>query len=311
MNIYARVIVEEAERRGIAVHWIDEERQLFRLEHGGISVLCHESLTDRTSAVTYEICSDKHLTQEFLRRGGLPVPRQVLYRDRKGALRCLDEWGRLVVKPLVGEQGRGITVDISDAKTLEEAVRAAREWDDQVLLEEYVEGRDLRIIVIDHRYVAAIERIPATVVGDGEGTVAELVARRNQELDEETGGESRIPEDAETRRCVGLAGYRWESVLPQGEELPVRKTANYHTGGRIVDVTEEVSGAIRKTAEEASRILNIPVVGFDLLTPDFGGDRGYVFIEANERPGLANHEPQPVPERFLDFLFPETVGKGP
>ena len=87
--------------------------------------------------------------------------------------------------------------------------------------------------------------------------------------------------------------------------MPLRKTANFHTGGTIRDVTDQVPPRLRRIAEEASRILDIPVVGFDFIVPDYTGER-YVIIEANERPGLANHEPQPTAERFIDFLFPET-----
>ena len=95
-------------------------------------------------------------------------------------------------------------------------------------------------------------------------------------------------------------------MLPAGQKLRVRETANLHTGGTLHDVTDELSPALRDVAERAARALGIPVVGLDLIVPDPAGDE-YVFIEANERPGLANHEPQPTAERFIDFLFPQTV----
>ncbi|KJS42844.1 MAG: GNAT family acetyltransferase, partial [Rhodospirillaceae bacterium BRH_c57] len=120
-----------------------------------------------------------------------------------------------------------------------------------------------------------------------------------------TGGESRIPLDAETERCALDAGFALDDVPPEGAEVTVRKTANLHTGGTIHDVTDQIHPALVRAAVRAAHALDIPVVGLDLLVPDIGGP-DHVIIEANERPGLANHEPQPTAERFIDLLFPQT-----
>ncbi len=312
MNIYAQILIDEAERRGIRVTVIDEEAGMFVLEHGGKQIRCRESLTDRTSAVAMTICENKALTRRLLKRGGFSVPEQVvLSREakpeevRSAAETQLKKWRSAVVKPLRGEQGTGITVDVSTPDEVERAFRFAAQSGDEVVLEQYVKGRDLRIIAIDHSFVAAIERSPARVTGDGRHTVRQLAEEANRKLQEQTGGEARIPLDGETRRVVRQSGFDLDAIPPAGKTVPLRKTANFHTGGTIRDVTDQVSPRLRKIAEEASRILDIPVVGFDFIVPDFNGER-YAIIEANERPGLANHEPQPTAERFIDFLFPET-----
>jgi D-alanine-D-alanine ligase-like ATP-grasp enzyme len=108
-----------------------------------------------------------------------------------------------------------------------------------------------------------------------------------------------------TAETVAAAGLTMDSVLPAGVELQVRRTANLHTGGTIHDVTASLHPALVTAAVRASRALDIPVTGLDFLVPDVSGP-DYVFIEANERPGLANHQPQPTAERFVDLLFPET-----
>jgi len=166
-------------------------------------------------------------------------------------------------------------------------------------------GRRPAHIVIDHEVVAAATRRPAEITGDGSSTVKQLIERQSRRRQLATSGESRIPMDAETDACLAAAGYAMDSVLPAGERLAVRKTANLHTGGTIHDVTEQLHPALREAAMAASRALEIPVVGFDFMvrSPD-GAD--YTIIEANERPGLANHEPQPTAERFVDLLFPQT-----
>ena len=101
------------------------------------------------------------------------------------------------------------------------------------------------------------------------------------------------------------AGHTLDTVLPADEVLVVRRTANLHTGGTIHDVTDRLHPTLREVAERASKLLDIPVVGLDLMVPAVDGE-DYVVIEANERPGLANHEPQPTAERFVDLLFPQT-----
>jgi len=306
LNPYARIIVKEARRRGIGVEVEDAEGGLFRLLHAGRRIDCRESLSALTSAVALARCDDKALTRRLLVRHGLRVPAQAEAGDAEDDAAFLARHGRVVVKPARGEQGRGITVDVREPATLRKAVETAASFCERVLLEQFCEGQDLRIVVIGHKTVAAAVRRPAEVSGDGRRTVAELIERHSRRRAAATGGESRIPLDAETERCVAMAGYALDDVPPAGEAVQVRRTANLHTGGTIHDVTGILHPALAEAAEQASRVLDIPVVGFDFLVPDPAAP-GYVVIEANERPGLANHEPQPTAERFVDLLFPETA----
>jgi D-alanine-D-alanine ligase-like ATP-grasp enzyme len=170
---------------------------------------------------------------------------------------------------------------------------AAERICETVILEQFCPGDDLRVIVIDFEVVAAAIRRPAHVVGNGQNTVNELIQIQSRRRRAATGGESSIPMDDETERCVLQAGYKMEDIPPEGETLIVRKTANLHTGGTIHDCTTELSPALAEAARKAARELDIPVTGLDFLVPDVSADE-YVIIEANERPGLANHEPQPT-----------------
>ena len=305
LNPYARLIADEALRRGITVHVTDAESGLLRLSHGGRTVHTRESLSELTNAVAMSRCDDKRLTRRLLADAGLSVPEGRVASHDGGDLAFLATHDEVVVKPARGEQGRGITVGVSSEEELVNGVALAERFCPEVLLEQCVPGDDLRVVVIDHRVVAAAIRLPATVVGTGEHTIAELIAATSRRRAAATGGESTIPLDEVTSRTVEEAGYRFDEVLAAGVRLPVRRTANLHTGGTIHDVTERLHPDLAAAAVRASEILDIPVVGLDLLVADVTAP-DHVFIEANERPGLANHEPQPTAERFIDLLFPAT-----
>ena len=306
LNPYARIIVAEARRRGILAEVTDPEGGFFRLTHGGRSIHCRESLSELTSGVAVSICDDKAVTRRVVQRAGVRVPEQMVAGDRDALAAFLGRHGAVVVKPARGEQGRGVAVGLETLDEVERAIDDARRFSDRVLVEEQVAGEDLRLIVIDYQLVAAAVRRPARVIGDGAHPVRALIERQSRRRAAATGGESVIPIDGETERCVRRAGFGLDDILPEGLEIAVRKAANLHTGGTIHDVTAEVHPALCEAAVAAARAIEIPVTGIDFMVAS-PAQPDYAFIEANERPGLANHEPQPTAERFVDLLFPMTV----
>ena len=303
LNPYARIIVDEARRRGIATDVIDAESGLFRLSYGGRSVRCRESLSEFTTAVAMSICDDKRVTRRLVQEVGVAVPDQIDAATGDDLTQFLEKHGQVVVKPARGEQGNGVAVGLTKLDEIEQAIENARHHCNDVIIEQHFEGHDLRLIVIDFRVVAAAIRRPARVVGDGKATVGELIEKQSRRRAAATGGESRIPLDDETHRCLRSENLTIDEVISRGREVQVRKTANLHTGGTIHDVTAETHPTLIDAACRAARAIDIPVTGIDLMvkSPD---NPDYVFIEANERPGLANHEPQPTAERFVDLLFP-------
>lgn len=308
LNPYARIIVEEARRRGITVDVLDGARGFFALSSGGRRVVCRESLSELTTAIAMSRCDDKSLTRDILEAAGVRVPAQINAGTEEEHAEFLDRYGAIVVKPARGEQGVGVAVDLRTEEEVEAAIRVARAHCDLVLLEEYVEGDDLRIIVIGDEVVAAAIRKPAQITGTGDRTVKDLIERQSRRRAAATGGESRIPLDDETLRCVRAADCDLDTVLEKGRSVVVRKTANLHTGGTIHDVTGELHPELAQAARVGAKALDIPVVGFDFIVPDPAAP-DYRFIEANERPGLANHEPAPTAQKFVDLLFPQTTDR--
>jgi GNAT-family acetyltransferase (TIGR03103 family) len=313
LNPYARIIADEALRRGIWVEVLDAETGEMRLTHGGRSIVTRESLSEFTSAVAMCRCDDKRLTRRLVAEAGITVPRARLATFDQDDFAFLAEVGEVVVKPTRGEQGKGITVGVSvdhGPDELTAALARARAESPEVLIEQRVSGHDLRLVVIDGRVVAAALRMPPEVIGTGEHSIRDLIAAESRRRAAATGGESRIPIDAVTEATVAEAGWQMDEVLPQGTRLRVRHTANLHQGGTIHDVTAQVNSELCRVAVTAAEAIRIPVTGIDLLVPDVTGD-DYAFIEANERPGLANHEPQPTAAAFVDFLFPGHPGQPP
>lgn len=306
LNPYAQIIVDEALRRGIAVKIEDAENGFFELTFGGRKIACRESLCELTTAVAMSRCDDKQVTARLLEQAGLQVPRQQLAGTPPENAAFLAECEAVVVKPARGEQGKGVHVNLTDSDAVEKAVKDCLQFCDKVLLEEYQPGEDLRIILIDGEVVAAAVRKPPYVIGTGQHTLRTLIEKQSRRRKAATKGESTIPLDKETERCVTEGGHRLDDIVPADTVVPVRETANLHTGGTIHDVTEQIHPALKQAAVAAARAIEIPVVGLDFMVPEIEGP-DYVIIEANERPGLANHEPQPTAERFLDLLFPQTV----
>lgn len=308
LNPYARIIADEALRRGIRVIVLDAGTGYLQLEYGGRTVITRESLSQYTTAVAMSRCDDKRVSRRVVEEAGIRVPQGKVASFDAADHEFLAEVGSVVVKPVRGEQGVGITVRVTTDEQLDTALGRAGGPGTEVLIEEHVEGEDLRLVVIDGAVAAAAVRRPAEVVGTGERTVRELIEVHSRRRSRASGGESRIPLDELTIATVREEGWELDDVPPAGERILVRRTANLHTGGTIHDVTDEVSPELQEAAVTAARAIGIPVSGVDLLVPDVrGGD--YVFIEANERPGLANHEPQPVVQRFLDYLFPASAAR--
>jgi GNAT-family acetyltransferase (TIGR03103 family) len=308
LNQYSRIIVDEALRRNISVEVVDAGMGELVLTADGRRVTTIESLSELTSAVAFRRCDDKLYTRRVLQDAGLRIPagRAATFDEADAAF--LEEWRDIVVKPARGEGGDGVTVGVVDGDGLDTALACAKATCPDVLLEQRCDGEDLRVIVIGGEVVAASVRRPPTVTGDARRAVGELIAELSRSRAAQTDGAASIPLNEATREVVQSDEYDFDSVLPEGEVLAVRGTANVHTGGTIEDVTEVLHPGLAAVAVEAAEAIGIPVVGLDFIVPAVDGPE-YLIIEANEQPGLANHEPQPTAERFLDLLFPESASR--
>ncbi len=314
-------IVAEAVRRGIP--YIRLNRGSFvQLGYGNQQRKIRATMTDRTASIAVDYAADKWETKKILEDHGIPVARGIVTRkfeDAKKSIRKIEY--PLVVKPLDGNHGRGVTVGVNNLEHFATAFDAAKlqsrkGW---VIIEKTLAGNDYRVLVINGKMVAAAHRVPAHVIGNGKDTLQALIDRENENPLRGYGHENVLTEitvDHQTERLIEDAGYILKSVLPKGEILTLKTTANLSTGGTAVDITDEVHPANVHIAERAIRLIGLDIGGVDIIAPDLTttlSENGGGIVEINAAPGFRMHL-QPtsglarnVAEPVIDMLFPPGV----
>ena len=313
-----RALVEEAERRGIPVMRLDD-RSLIQLGHGRYQQRIRASITGRTSLVAADLASDKNMTKKLLDESGIPVPRGIVVRTAEEAVEAVDRLGfPLVVKPLDGNHGRGVTIGVSSEEQLRFGFAQAQQQSKrrEVVIERMFPGNDHRILVVGGRMIAVAERIPAQVIGDGVSNIRQLVEAVNRDPRRGNGHENvmtRIIIDPLVEEYLLRSGLTPESV-PEAEQIvSLRATANLSTGGTAVDRTNEIHPDNAEIARRAAMIIGLDVAGVDFVCPDISRsirETGGGVIEVNAAPGLRMHiepsegAPRDVARPIIEMLFP-------
>jgi len=305
---YTTTLTDEARRRGIRVRFVnpDPDLPIFELSHQGKTVRCFNALTDLIGAATYHLVNNKRSCHDWLARRRFPVPAQCPYDDARkaAALEFLRDHAPIVVKPCMQWGGRGVAMGIRTPGELHAAVRFARRYEPDVILEETVPGEDLRVILVGGKLAAAICRKPAQVIGDGAHTIRQLIVRRNARRRKEDPSNV-IPWNAETRRNLAELGHSQDDVPAPGIPVRVRLTNNYHTGGTVEVVTDAVPARALGIARRIARELDLPLVGVDFLIDR--ATRRTTVIEVSPDLAISPPEGETVARKFLDFLFPSAT----
>ena len=313
-----RAIVEAAKRRGIPVIRLDPKANLVQLGYGKYRRLIWASTTDKTSIIGTDIAQDKELTKKILDSLGVPVPYGFVVDNEDDAVKAFRRIGTgVVVKPLSGSKGRGITTAITSEDQVREAFRRAKKISDKVVVEEYVKGFDHRILVVNGRVVAVAKRLPAHVVGDGKHTIRELIEIENQNELRGEGHElplTKIRIDDDTLEMLRKQGYTLDSIPEEGKIVWLKSTANLSTGGVAIDVTDETHPEVEMMAVRIAKALSMDICGIDVITVDISkplSESNLKVIEVNAAPGLRMHlypykgKPRLVGDAIINCLFPE------
>lgn len=312
-----RAIWDEAKKRHIPVRRLGND-SLLQLGYGKYLRCIESSLLDTTSCIAVDVAQNKQLVKDILHEHNIPVPEGSTVDSEAALFRLAQQLGYpLTVKPYDGNHGHGITANINDPSQLHSAYLKAIRYSRQVIVEKHIAGKDYRLLVVGDRLVAAAERRPACVVGNGVHTVAELVAAENENPRRGVGHEkplTRIRLDQTAEEILQRAGLTPESVPAEGEVVYLRENGNLSTGGTARDCTAEVHPANAAIAVRAAQLIGLDIAGIDLILSDIAQplttSNGAV-IEVNACPGLRMHlyptegQPRNVAADILDYIYPK------
>ncbi|MCA2690840.1 MULTISPECIES: cyanophycin synthetase [unclassified Microcystis] len=312
-------IVKEAQARNIP--WLLlSARAMVQLGYGVHQKRIQATLSSFSGILAVELACDKEGTKTILKDGGIPVPRGTViqYLDELSA--AIEEVGGfpIVIKPLDGNHGRGISIDVKTQQEAEEAydLASAASKTRSVIVERYYKGSDHRILVINGKVAAVAERIPAHVVGDGRSTIEELIEITNQDPNRGDGHANvltKITIDKTALNVLEKQGYELTSILAHGEIAYLRATANLSTGGIAVDRTDEIHPENVWIAQRVAKLIGLDIAGIDVVTEDIRKplkEVDGVIVEVNAAPGFRMHVapsrglPRNIAAPVIDMLFP-------
>lgn len=308
-------IVDAAVARGIPFRRLTEG-SLVQFGWGSRQRRIQAAETDGTSAIAEAIAQDKELTKKLLDAAGVPVPAGREVSDIEDAWRAMREInGAIVVKPKDGNQGKGVTVNISTREQLEAAFAAASAISDEVLVERYIPGSDYRLLVVGSQLVAAARREPPLVIGDGTSTVQVLVDQVNSDPRRGSGHATSLTKiriDDIAVSCLAEQQLSLDSVPEKGRRVVLRNNANLSTGGTATDVTDDVHPDLAASAIAAAEMVGLDICGIDVVCDSVLQpleQQGGGIVEANAAPGLRMHlqpsfgKGRPVGEAIVASMF--------
>ncbi len=312
-------IVSEAERRNIPVIRLDPRRSLVQLGHGVHQQRIWATVTSKTSNIAVDIAGNKETTNRLLHEVGIPVPRAQTVRDLEDAKRAAKRIGYpVVIKPLDGNHGRGVCINLTTEAEIEEffPVAHGESRNGIVVVESFITGKDYRILVVNNEVVSVAERVPAHVVGDGIHTIEQLIEITNSDPRRGVGHEkilTRISIDGQTNETLERAGCKLTDIPDEGVLVQLKQTGNMSTGGTSIDRTDDIHPDNAQIARQAAMVVGLDVAGIDFIASDISQSvrqKGGAIVEVNAGPGFRMHthptegHPRHVGRAVVDMLFP-------
>lgn len=318
MGPSTRALYDEAQKRGIPVSRIGSGSML-RFGYGKYTRVMQASLTDRTSCISVDTASNKQLTKRILMDNNIPVPYGIEVNSISEAITGAQRLGYpLVVKPIDSNQGKGVTTNIVDESHIRWAFDEAQKYSGTVIVERYIPGKDYRVLVVDGKMVAAAQRIPPSIIGNGQNTIRELVEIENQNPLRGFSHEKPLTRhalDEIALNCLSAQLLEPESIPCSGQVVYLRQNANLSTGGSAIDCTNDVHPQNANYAIAAASAIGLDIAGIDIIAKDIGMpiDNTGAIIEVNAAPGLRMHlypskgKPVNVAGDIMDMLYPDNT----
>lgn len=309
-------LVDEAVSRDIP--WIRlGTNSLIQLGYGVNQVRFQATITDKTSNIAVDIACNKELTKKMLYNAAIPVAKGDIVIDEEDLKNCIDRIGYpIVLKPLDGNHGKGASINVKNWEDAVAGLEFAKKYSRKVIVERFITGYDFRVLVINNRVVAAAQRVPAHIKGDGTNTIGKLIEIENQDPRRGYGHENVLTEitiDRDTTDLLEKLGYTLESVPKKDEIVYLKSTANLSTGGTSIDVTDMMHPENIFLSERISRVIGLDVCGIDIMAENLTQplkENGGVILEVNAAPGFRMHLapaeglPRNVAAPVIDMLYP-------
>ena len=312
-----QAILNAAKKRNIPYRRLNNN-SLIMLGQGVNQKLLQATMACTTSSIGMELASDKEETKKLLADAFIPTPEGTSVYNREDLAEAISAIGfPLVIKPVDGNQGRGVTTNILTTDDAFNAFEKAKAISGEVLIEKFIKGFDFRFLVINYKLEAIARRTPAMVIGDDNSTIAELIEKTNSAPNRGEGHEkvlTKIKIDPQTHSILVEKNLTLNSILPFGEILFLKDTANLSTGGTARDTTDIVHPYNVFLAERIARLMNLDICGIDIVAEDITrpitAETGAV-IEVNAGPGFRMHlspakgTPRDVGEPVIKMLYPD------
>ena len=309
-------IVDEAVSRDIPFLRLGRN-SLIQLGAGVNQMRFQATITCKTSNIAVDIACNKEQTKKMLDEASIPVAKGDICYDNEDLEETIADIGYpIVIKPLDGNHGKGASINVTNWDDAVKGLKHAKEYSRRVIVEKFITGFDFRILVINNEVIAAAQRVPAHVIGNGKNTIQELIDITNEDPRRGYGHENVLTEitvDHSTERLIDNAGYTLETILSDKETLYLKSTANLSTGGTSVDVTDLMHPENVFIAERISRVIGLDICGIDIMAPNLTQslkENGGVVLEVNAAPGFRMHLapseglPRNVAAPVIDMLYP-------
>lgn len=311
-----QAIVDAAAERGIPVTRLGDGG-IIQLGYGRYHRKLSCTLSDLTPCISVDISCDKPITKDLLAQSGIQVPHGQVCHSLEETIEAAEDIGYpVVVKPVNGNQGKGVSLNLCSKEEVARAYAIALKVHERVLVEASIPGQDYRVLVVGSQVAAAALRIPAHVIGDGTHTVDQLVEIKNQDSRRGEDHEkplSKIRVDEIALELLAKQGYRPDSVVRKGILVYLKANGNLSTGGEAVDCTDKIHPFNKEIAVRAARIVGLDIAGVDITCKDIArpiNEEGGAVIEVNAAPGIRMHlhpakgKPRKVGDAIVDMLFP-------
>jgi cyanophycin synthetase len=309
-------IVDEAVARDIP--WIRlGTNSLIQLGYGKNQMRFQATITCNTSSIAVDIACNKELTKKMLHAASIPVASGDIVVDQEDLEQCISKIGYpIVIKPLDGNHGKGASINVKNLSDAIAGLEYAKQYSKRVIVEKFITGHDFRVLVIDNKIVAAAQRVPAHIVGNGKDTIQVLIDTENLNPKRGYGHENVLTEitiDRDTMDLLDRLTYTLNTVPTNGEIVYLKSTANLSTGGTSIDVTDMMHPENIFLAERISRVIGLDICGVDIMAENLTQslkENGGVILEVNAAPGFRMHlDPSEglgrnVAAPVIDSLYP-------